>query len=433
MTEARIDRRMVTILAIVFVNILGASMILPILTLYAINELGVPEQQAPLLQAAFFVAQFIASPFLGRLSDRFGRVPVLFWSQVGTVASFLMIAFAPTIGMVYASRILDGITGGNILVAQAYVIDITPREKRTQSLGLIFAVFGLGFIFGPSIGGALAALVGRQATFLIAALLTMVPTVMTYFMLTETMTAEQRQAARARGGQMSFGEMIKDRTIFSILLLTMFGSVGLGIVQTTFAIYGQNILFLGSDENTVNLGVGLMLGVVGLGQTITQVFLLRRLLRRFGDAPLVLGGTLIRTVAMTWYVVIGLPFVVALVGQAAVPITAIPAALMFAIGTGIMMPPLQSLVTFAAPDSARGAVVGLTSAAQSLGVIIGTLAAGPLLGITIAGRPSLAPYTFNAVMFLLLAIPALGLIRRFGAKPLQRISTATEPAAAVEH
>lgn len=426
MPESRIDRRMVTILAIVFVNILGASMILPILTLYAINELGVSEQQAPLLQAAYFIAQFIAAPFLGKLSDRLGRVPVLFWSQVGTVLSFLMIAFAPSIGMVFASRILDGVTGGNILVAQAYVIDITPRAKRTQALGLMFAVFGLGFIFGPSIGGALAAVVGRQATFLIAALVTVLPTILTYFTLNETMSTEERVMARQRGGSMSFSAMIRDPAIFSILLLTMFGSVGLGIVQTTFAIYGQNILFLGSDENSVNLGVGLMLGVVGLGQTITQVFLLRRLLNRFGDAPLVLGGTIVRTISMVWYVVIGLPFTLAFVGQSAIPFAAIPAALMFAIGTGIMMPPLQSLATFAAPDSARGAVVGLTSAAQSLGVILGTLAASPLLGIVIAGRPSLAPYTFNAVMFLLLAFPALGLVRRFGAKPLQRTAPTPE-------
>lgn len=430
MADPRIDRRMITILAIVFVNILGASMILPILTLYAINDLGVPEQQAPLLQAAFFIAQFIASPILGRLSDRFGRVPVLFWSQIGTVISFLMIAFAPTVGMVYASRILDGVTGGNILVAQAYVIDITPRERRTQALGLIFAVFGLGFIFGPSIGGALAAAVGRQATFLIAALITVIPTIATYFMLNETLTTAERMAVRQRGGQMSFAAMLRDRTIRNILLLTATGGVGMGIVQTTFAIYGQNILFRGSNEDSVNLGVGLLLGVVGLGQTFTQLVLLRRLLRRFGDAPLVVGGTLLRMFGMSWYVLIGLPFMLSLAGQSALPFLAIPAAVLFAMGMGIAAPPLQSLATSAAPDNARGAVVGLTSAAQSLGIIAGTLISGPMLGITVAGRPSLAPYLFNAVMFALLTIPSLALVRRFGGRPLTPMPEAAVPALA---
>jgi DHA1 family tetracycline resistance protein-like MFS transporter len=418
MKRFAMDRRMVTILGIVFAQLLAASMILPILSLYAINELGMQEQHTPLIQASFFIAQFIASPFLGRLSDRYGRVPVLFWSQVGTVVSYLMIAFVPSIGIVFASRILDGVTGGNIFVAQAYVIDITPRERRTQAIGLIFAVFGVGFIFGPSIGGVLAAAVGRQATFFIAALFTIVPTVMTHFWLKETLTAEQRAANRQRGGQVSFGSLLRNGTIRNILILSTAGSLGLGILQTTFAIYGQNILFAGSDEAAINLGVGLLLGMVGLGQTITQIFILRRLLRRYGDAPLVVGGTVIRMLAMGWYVVVGLPFVLAAVGQSALPFAAIPAAIFFAMGTGIAVPPLQSLATSAAADSARGAVVGLTSSAQSLGVIAGTLLAGPLLGLTVAGRPSLAPYLFSTVMFALLIIPSMALVRRFGARPL---------------
>lgn len=432
MDGINLDRRMVTILGIVFAQLLAASMILPILSLYAINELGMEEQHTPLIQASFFIAQFIASPFLGRLSDRYGRVPVLFWSQVGTVLSYLMIAFVPSIGIIFASRILDGVTGGNIFVAQAYVIDITPRERRTQAIGLIFAVFGIGFIFGPSIGGVLAAAIGRQATFLIAAVVTIIPTVMTHFWLKETLTAEQRAANRQRGGQVSFGSLLQDRTIRNILILNAAGSLGLGIVQTSFAIYGQNILFLGSDEATLNLGVGLLLGVVGLGQTLTQVFLLRRLLRRYGDAPLVVGGTVIRMIAMGWYVMVGLPFILAAFGQAALPFLVIPAAALFAMGTGIAVPPLQSLATSAVPDNARGTVVGLTSSAQSLGVIGGTLLAGPLLGLQVAGRPSLAPYLFSALMFALLIIPSMALVRRFGSRPLAPMPDAVVAAAPAE-
>jgi DHA1 family tetracycline resistance protein-like MFS transporter len=411
-----LDRRLVTILAIVFAQLLGASMILPVLTLYAINQLGMPKETAPLLQAAFFISQFVAAPFLGRWSDRYGRVPVLLVSQIGTVISYLMIAFAPSIGMMFASRILDGVTGGNIIVAQAYVIDITPREKRTQALGMIFAVFGIGFIIGPSLGGALAALIGQQGVFFAAALVTLVPTIMTKFTLNETLTAEERIANRGNGN-ISFKQMLSNRTILMILGLTTLGSLGLGLVQTTFAIYGQDILFAGKDEAMINLGVGLMLGVVGLGQTITQTLLLRPLLRRFGDAPLVLGGTIIRTFSQVWYLMVGLPFMLDAFGQDALPWIAILGALTFAAGTGIMMPPLQSLVTYAAPDSARGAVVGLASSAQSLGVIAGTLLAGPLLGVNIAGRPSLAPFVVNAVIFALLAIPSWFLVQKFGWKP----------------
>lgn len=429
--EPRFDRRLVTILAIVFAQLVGASMILPVLTLYAINQLGMPEQAAPFIQAAFFIAQFIASPLLGRLSDRYGRVPVLVVSQIGTVISYLMLAFAPSIPMLFISRILDGVTGGNILVAQAYVIDITPREKRTQALGLIFAVFGLGFIIGPSLGGALAGIIGQEATFLTAAIVTTIPLLMTLFTLNETLTTEERMANRKRGGQMSFSTMLRDRTLTTILALIVFGSLGLGIVQVTFAVYGQNILLAGQSEQAINLGVGLLLGVVGLGQTITQTLILRRLLRRYGDAPLVMGGTAIRSLSQIWYFVLGLPFILTIFDQSALPFLATVGAVSFAMGTGIMMPPLQSLATYAVPDNSRGAVVGLAGSAQSLGVIMGTLLASPLMGITIAGRPTLAPYLFNAVMFGLLVIPSWWLMKRFNkvTADVTSVSVVTAPAA----
>jgi len=408
-----LDRRLVTILAIVFAQQLGASMILPVLSLYAINQLGMPKEATPLLQASFYISLFLASPFLGRWSDRYGRVPILFISQIGTVISYLMIAFSPSIGMLFASRILDGVTGGNIIVAQAYVIDITPREKRTQALGMIFAVFGIGFIIGPSLGGVLAALIGHQGVFFAAALVTLVPTIMTRFTLNETLSAEQRMANRT-STKVSFKEMLTNRTILNILALTTFGSVGLGLVQTTFAIYGQDIVFAGKTEDAVNLGVGLLFATVGLGQTITQTLLLRRLLNRYGDAPLVFGGTLVRAFSQFWFFFLGLPFALALLGQEAIPWVAIIGAMTFAMGTGIMMPPLQSLITYAAPDNARGAAVGLASSAQSLGIIAGTLLAGPLLSVDIAGRPSILPSLANGLMFAALAIPAWFLVKQFG-------------------
>ena len=144
------NRRLFTILAIVFVNMVGAAMILPILPLYALGTFNLPESLITLIISSFFVAQLIAGPILGRLSDRFGRLPVLVISQFGTVASFLMIGWATSAWLLLTARVIDGITGGNIIVAQAYLTDITPREKRTQSLGYIFAVFGLGFIIGVS-------------------------------------------------------------------------------------------------------------------------------------------------------------------------------------------------------------------------------------------------------------------------------------------
>ncbi|HNB54785.1 MAG TPA: MFS transporter, partial [Anaerolineales bacterium] len=147
------DRRLITILLIVFIQMLGGAMVLPVLPLYAQRDFGLSAPIITLLVSSYFIALFFAGPWLGRLSDTRGRLPILVISLIGTVLSFILMALANRAWMLFAARILDGITGGNIIVAQAYVTDITPREQRTEKLGKIFAVFGLGFIFGPALGG----------------------------------------------------------------------------------------------------------------------------------------------------------------------------------------------------------------------------------------------------------------------------------------
>jgi DHA1 family tetracycline resistance protein-like MFS transporter len=181
-----IDRRLATILLIVLVQMLGAAMILPILPLYAQREYGLTPQVITLLGTSFFAAQFIAGPYLGRLSDKYGRIPVLIISQIGTAISFLMLALAPGAGFLFLARVIDGITGGNIIVAQAYITDITPREKRTEALGYIFAVFGLGFILGPALGGVLSAAFGPRVPYLFAAGAAVVVVLLTWITLEES-------------------------------------------------------------------------------------------------------------------------------------------------------------------------------------------------------------------------------------------------------
>ncbi|MCL1593237.1 MAG: MFS transporter [Actinomycetia bacterium] len=130
-------------------------MILPILPIYAQSEFGLSPLGISLLVAAFYAAQFIGGPVLGRWSDRIGRVPVLIVSQIGTAIAFLVFGLATSAWMLFAARVFDGVTGGNIVVAQAYITDVMPREKRAQALGLIAAMFGLGFMVGPAVGGIL--------------------------------------------------------------------------------------------------------------------------------------------------------------------------------------------------------------------------------------------------------------------------------------
>jgi MFS transporter, DHA1 family, tetracycline resistance protein len=364
------DRRLFTILMIVFVQILGASLILPILPLYAQRRFAMSAETIALLVSSFFAAQFIAGPYIGRLSDRYGRLPVLIWSQVGTAVSFVMLAFAPNVELLFAARILDGITGGNIIVAQAYVTDITPRHKRTAALGYIFAAFGLGFVFGPALGGVLSALFTPQLPFLVAAVAATATIFLTWYTLTETVTPEWRAAQDPNERTtLSPLEVLRNYPLMLILVIAFVGQASLGLLQATFALYGEAVLFTDYSDKMTDLGIGLMLTAVGITQLIVQTVLLQRLLDRFGDINLIAIGNVLRSVGMFAFALITTPWL----GPLAI--------IFFAMGSGISMPPLQSLSTNTVTDRVRGGVLGWYQSALNLSIILSTAVGGILFAI----------------------------------------------------
>jgi MFS transporter, DHA1 family, tetracycline resistance protein len=396
MKTPAIDRRLFTILMIVFVQMVGASMALPILPLYAQREFGLTPQTISLLVSVFFVAQFLAGPIIGRLSDKHGRLPVLIISQIGTAISFVMLALAGGPVLLFISRVLDGITGGNIVVAQAYVTDITPKEKRTQALGYIFAAFGLGFIFGPALGGVLSAAFGPRVPFIVAAVAAALTVLLTWATLDETITPEQREANRnTKGSGLEPSAILQNSPLMLILFAGFVGQFSLGLLQGTFALYAEAVLFPEAGEETTNLGIGLLLAVVGVAQFTTQTVLLPRMLRRMGDAMLVIIGTLVRTLGLIIYAVVTSPWLGAF------------GSLFFAAGLGLMMPPLQSLATRTVSDEVRGGVLGLYQSVFSLSIIISTAVAGLIFNIS----PT-TPYWVGSVLSLLSIIPAILIWRR---------------------
>jgi MFS transporter, DHA1 family, tetracycline resistance protein len=393
-----IDRRLLTVLLIVFVQMLGAAMILPILPLYAQREFGMAPQTITLLATTFFAAQFVAGPFLGRLSDKIGRRPVLLVSQAGTAVSFLMLALSPNVAFLFLARLLDGITGGNVIVAQAYITDITPREKRTQSLGYIFAVFGLGFIFGPALGGLLAAAFGPRIPYVFAAIAATIVVLLTWFTLDESLTQEQRLANRAfKRRSIGLSAILGNRVLFLILIIAFIGQFGFGMLQATFALFGAAVLFADFSESMVNLGIGVLLTLVGVGQVTTQVWLLPQALKRFDETRLVIFGLLSRATGLLIFAVLAKP----LLGGVA--------ALLFAAGIGLMMPSLQSLTTSAVADEVRGGVLGVYQSTVSLAIIFSTAVAG-----TIFALDPTYPYWVGAGLSLLVLLPALLLVRWMG-------------------
>lgn len=299
-----IDRRLITILLIIFVQMVGAAMIVPILPLYARSEFGLSDQLNTMLITIFFLGQFVGGPYLGRLSDRIGRIPVLIVSQLGTALCFVLLAVAGTPWLLFVARLVDGITGGNIIVAQAYITDITPSERRTEALGYTFAVFGIGFIIGPAVGGLLAAELGPRVPYLIAAAAAFAVAIMTWLILEETVPrngpAPQGVVQRPQEPQrrLALGDVFTNQMLFLVLIIALAGQFAFGMLQATFALYGNEVLFTGQPDDVVTSNVAYLLTVVGVGQFATQAFLLRPARNRLGETWLVIVGLLARTAGL---------------------------------------------------------------------------------------------------------------------------------------
>ena len=364
------DRRLLTILLIVFVQMIGTSMVNPILPLYAQSEFSLSPEVITLLLTAFFAAQFVAGPFIGRLSDRRGRLPVLLLSQIGTVIAFLMIGFAQSAALLFAARVLDGVTGGNIIVAQAYVTDIMPEGKRTQALGYVMAAFGMGFIVGPGIGGLLASQFGPHIPFLFAAGAALATVILTWFALEETLSkSDQARNRDSKSARMNPALLARNVPLLAVMGVSFVSRFGFGLLIGTFALFSEKTLFAGYDFAAVSLGVGLLLMVVGLGQFVTQIVLLPAALKRYSDPLIVLLGAGSRAAAM---------FLLAIATE---PVLGAASMVFFAIGSGLMLPPLQSLLTKTVAVELRGAVLGLYHSVMSLGVILSTAVSGALFAL----------------------------------------------------
>jgi len=403
------NRRLFTVLAIVFVQLAGAALILPILPLFAERQFNLSPASVSLLVSSFFIAQFFAGPLLGQLSDRYGRVPLLIISQLGSAASFFIMAAAGSAWLLFAARVVDGITGGNIIIAQAYVTDITPPEKRTEAFGYIYAAFGLGFIFGPALGGLLSAWFGSRIPFVVAGAAALI-TAAACLMLEETVhtgkaaeapldspthAAGLELAARPRTIRLSPVQVMSNTPLLMILAVGFIGQFGLGVMQAIFALYASAVLFRGASVDATNLGVGLLLAMVGFGQFAAQTWLIRPLKVRFGDARLVILGNLLRAAALTIFAVVSSPWLAA-VGT-----------LSFALGMGLTMPPLQTLATRTVDESLRGGVLGVFQSSVSLAIILSTAVAGVIFsaGVTL-------PFWTGAVLCLAAVLPAVSVMRR---------------------
>ena len=365
---------LVVIFTTVFIDLVGFGIVIPVLPFYAEgSRFNATPRTVGLLFASYSVMQLIFAPILGRLSDKHGRRPVLLVSIIGTGIGFLMLGFATTLWMLFVGRILDGITGGNISTAQAYIADITTKEDRAKGMGLIGAAFGMGFVFGPAIGGVLSRW-GVGVPFLFAAGLCFANAILLYFTLPETVTPDHPARVSAAGGRglSQLFQSLRDPRLGFVLTIYFLFIVAFSIMTTSFSLF--TMFRFGYDAQHT----GYLFTYVGILAVIVQGGLIGRLVKRFGELPLVIVGA---------FLFAGSLFAVPFVGPQAGGLLALLAGGgLFSIGNSLSAPSLTSLASKSVGAAEQGSILGVTQSVASLARAIGPALAALLIHSAIAYR-----------------------------------------------
>ncbi|MBL8046792.1 MAG: MFS transporter, partial [Anaerolineales bacterium] len=255
-SEEKLDfKKILPIFVIVLIDLLGLTIIIPLMPLYA-TSFGADALTIGLLGSAYPLMQFIGAPLLGRLSDRYGRKPVLVVSQIGTLIGFVVLGFANTLWALFLARIIDGLSGANISTAQAAITDSTTEKTRTQGLGLLGAAFGLGFIIGPIIAVIALAVSNNNYAVpaFVAAGFSLISILLTWFWLPETLPTERRGATLNRKPAFSFGALFQALAhpqVGLLLILIFAQQIAFGGYEQLFSLFTLNRLGLNASGNGV--------------------------------------------------------------------------------------------------------------------------------------------------------------------------------------
>ncbi|PVX26432.1 MAG: hypothetical protein CW716_06005 [Candidatus Bathyarchaeum sp.] len=353
------DKRLYVIFLIIFTEVLGFSMVLPLIPFLGLS-LGLTPIQIGLIASVFSFCQLFASPVTGKLSDRFGRKPLFILSQLSTFAGFLLLGFATTAVLLIASRLIDGLLGSNMTVSQAYISDITKPEHRTRVYGYSSGVFGAGLIFGPFIGGVLYRIAYALPMFFAAAI-TLVSIVLVVFFLPESVTEKPDKLS------LSFDEIlpVKDAiqfaetpTVRNTLVMFFLFNTGFFLLIANFGLLAEAQLHVTADQ------VGFYMAWIGIIRVVIQSFLIARLLRALGESSMLKTGIIAMIVAM-----VGLAFSTEFL-FVFVPL------IFLAYGTGVSRPILTSKLTNSVTKKETATLLGVNNSLTSVAQIITPIAGG---------------------------------------------------------
>ena len=389
----------------VFIDLIGFGIIIPILPLYAERFHATP-MAIGWLTGIYSGMQIIFTPILGKLSDRFGRRPVLLVSIAGTAVGFLLMGMAGALPLLFVARILAGITGGNISIPQAYIADVTAPEQRSRAMGLIGAAFGLGFTFGPLIGGMMSR-ISYSAPFYFAAGLAVANALLVYFILPESLSRDHR-AAPHEGA--SIAEVFRHGRgwMFALVVATYFFLiVGFAIMTTLFALFTEKRFGYDAHAN------GYLFGFIGILTVVVQGGLIGRLVKIFGEIMLARVGLLLTAASL------------ALLPASHTLTMLLVACAGLSFGSGFASPPLSGLASQMIDRSWQGRALGVMQSAGSTGRLLGPLLGGWLLMLDLR-RPlseyGQTPFLVAALLCLIGAFLAFCLRRPAEGKSISAVS-----------
>ena len=390
------------ILVTIFLDILGIGLIIPVLPAL-VGEFTVGDTQTAylygVLVSVYALMQFLFAPVFGALSDRFGRRPIILSSLLGYGLDYLLLALAPSLAWLVVARIVSGIMGANITTANAYIADVSTDETRGRNFGFIGAAFGLGFVFGPALGGLLGD-VNLRLPFYAAAGLVLVNFLYGLFVLPESLPKEKRRAFNIRqanpiGG---LGQLGKYPVVAGMAFAFVFFNLAQLGLQTVWVLYTGYRFGWDAFEN------GLTLALVGVMTALVQVGLTQRVIRRFGERRTILMGLTVSCVSFLLY------------GLSSQPWMMLATIVVGSLG-GVAFPAIQSFIAGQVRPEEQGATQGALTSLQSLASIVGPVASTAVFGyFTSADAPFALPgatFLAGAVLILITLVMVSRLFSRY--------------------
>ena len=361
------------IFLIVLVDVLGFTIVIPLLALYA-ETFGATPLVATTIVSTYALCSLISTPIIGSMSDRYGRKPLLVYSQSGTCAGFLMIAFAQSLWMLFVGRILDGLTAGNLSTAQAYISDHTKPEDRAKAFGVIGVAFGIGFMFGPVLGGKLGEYVvdigGAEANlaFLVAAGLSALSIACTITLLPSGRPPQSGESAELPAGKRpsafdlaTYAEYFRRPGLAALYAQFFLFTFAFSCFTGGFALFTQRRFDWTAKE------VGYVFAYAGFLGIILQGGLIGRLVKRFGEVRLAVAGFIAAAIG---YALLGLAYTVTMI---------VLVATVNGFGNGVLRPVITSLITKGVGRHEQGVALGISGSLSSLAMALAPPTGGILL------------------------------------------------------